>query len=130
MIRQHPSSNFGFVLLLCDTHVVVWLLALRRYRRFRQSAFGNCGALLTRTGINDDAVAIEGAPNFHPPAPGTILHDAAFENDSGTGAAAFNFSYDIAGGNDEAGPDCSDSENPSEAESESHDSSSDTSDKF
>ena len=100
------------------------------YRRFRQSAFGNCGALVTLTGINDDTVIFEGAPNFHPPAPGTILHDAAFENDSWTGAAAFNFSYDIAGGNDEAGPDCSASENPSEAESESHDSSSDTSDKF
>ena len=100
------------------------------YHRFRQIAFGNCGALVTLTGINDDTVIVEGAPNFHPPAPGTILHDAAFENDSWTGAAAFNFSYDIAGGNDEAGPDCSDSEDTSEAESESDDSSSDTSDKF
>ena len=105
MIRQHPSSNFGFVVLLCDTHVVVWLLLIRRYRRFRQSAFGNCGALVTRTGINDDTVAIEGAPNFHPPAPGTMLYDAAFENDSWTVVAAFTFSNELVGGNDEAGPD-------------------------
>ena len=98
-----------------------------RYRRFRQSAFGNCGALLTRTGINDDTVIIEGAPTFHPPAPETILHDAAFENDSWTGAEAFYFADEMAGGNDEAGPDSSASENPSESASESDDdSSSDT----
>ena len=97
-----------------------------RYRRPRPSAFGNGGALLTRAGINDDTVIIEGAPTFHPPAPETILHDAAFENDSWTGAEAFYFADEMAGGNDEAGPDSSASENPSESESESDDSSSDT----
>ena len=110
-----------------DAHVLVWLFLLHRYRHFRRSAFANCGALLTRSGINDNIVAIEGVPDFHPPAPGTILNDAVFENDSWTAAPAFTFSDELAGGNDEAGPESSGSESHSESESELDESSSDTS---
>ena len=92
-------------MLWCDIKFVVCVFLLARYRRFRQSAFDNCGALLTTTGMNDDHVVIEGAHNFRPLAPGTILYDAGLENDSWSGAPEFTFSNELPGGNDQAGPD-------------------------
>ena len=94
-----------------------------RYRRFRQAAFANCGALLTTTGINDDSVVIEGAMNFSPPGPEATLHDAVLENQSWSGAPEFMFSNELAGGNDEAGRGSS-SEAASSSGSDTEDSSS------
>ena len=45
--------------------------------------------------------------NFSPPGPEATLHDAVLENQSWTGAPEFMFSNELAGGNDEAGPDSS-----------------------
>ena len=102
---------------------VICCLLFSRYRRFRRAAFANCGALLTTTGINDDSVVIEGAMNFSPPGPEATLHDAVLENQSWTGAPEFMFSNELAGGNDEAGPDSS-SEAASSSGSDTEDSSS------
>ena len=78
---------------------------LHRYARFRQSAFRHSGCLLTRSGINDDCVTLEGEPNFHPAAPGTVPYDEAYENQAWTGAPEFIFSNELPGGDDEVGPD-------------------------
>ena len=93
-----------------------------RYRRFRQNAFANCGALLSRTGINDGTVIIEGAPLFSPPCVGTVLYDQAYENQAWTAAPEFIFSNELPGGNDQLGPDSS-SEDSSEPTSDSESSS-------
>ena len=113
------------VVLWCDTYNVASVLFLPRYRRFRQAAFANCGALLTTTGINDDNVVIEGAVNFRPPGPEATLHDAVLENQSWTGASEFMLSNELAGGNDQVGPDSS-SEAASLSGSDTEDSSSDS----
>jgi hypothetical protein len=101
----------------------LFVFLFSRYRRFRQAAFANCGALLTTTGINDDSVVIEGAMNFSPPGLEATLHDAVLENQSWTGAPEFMFSNELAGGNDEARPDSS-SEAASLSGSDTEDSSS------
>ena len=64
--------------------------------------------------------------NFSPPGPEATLHDAVLENQSWTGAPEFMFSNELAGGNDEAGPDSS-SEAASSSGSDTDDSSSDSS---
>ena len=61
--------------------------------------------------------------NFSPPGPEVTLHDAVLENQSWTGAPEFMFSNELAGGNDEAGPDSS-SEAASSSGSDTEDSSS------
>jgi hypothetical protein len=109
---------------ICVCDLLFFLFS--RYRRFRRAAFANCGALLTTTGINDDSVVIEGAMNFSPPGPEATLHDVVLENQSWTGAPEFMFSNELAGGNDEAGPDSS-SEAASSSGSDTEDSSSDSS---
>ena len=85
------------VVLWCDTYNVASVLFLPRYRRFRQAAFANCGALLTTTGILDDSVAIKGVHNFHPPPPGSALYDESIMNDSWAAASEFVFSSDLSG---------------------------------
>ena len=115
------SDRYGIQVL-----VFLFIFMFSRYRRFRQAAFANCGALLTTTGINDDSVVIEGAMNFSPPGLEATLHDAVLENQSWTGAPEFMFSNELAGGNDEAGPDSA-SEAASSSGSDAEDSSSDSS---
>ena len=73
--------------------------------------------------MNDDSVIIEGAPSFLPPGPEATLHDAVLENQSWTGAPEFMVSNELAGGNDQAGPDSS-SEVASSSVSDTEDSSS------
>ena len=112
------------VVLWCDTYNVASVLFLPRYRRFRQAAFANFGALLTTTGILDDSVAIEGVPNFHPPPPESTLYDELFMNDSWAADLEFVFSSDLSGRHEEVEPD-SPSRNISLSSIDTDDSSSD-----
>ena len=114
------------VVLWCDTYNVTSVLFLPRYRRFRQAAFANCGALLTKTGILDDCVAIEGVPNFHPSHPGSRHYHELFMNDAWAAASEFVFSSDLSGRHDDVEPDSS-SRNISLSSTDADDSSSDTS---
>ena len=90
--------------VLCDIYECYRLGSLlRRYRGFNRSAFTISGCLLTRSGINDDSVILEGVPGYKPPAPGTVLCDEAFHNHSWTGSTAFMFSNCLPGRDMQAG---------------------------
>ena len=110
--------------LWCDTYHIASVLFLPRYRRFRQVAFANCGALLTKTGILDDCVAIEGVPNFHPSPPGSRHYHELFMNDAWAAASEFVFSSDLSGRHEDVVPDSS-SRNISLSSIDTNDSSSD-----
>ena len=116
----------GVVVLWCDTYNVTSVLFLPRYRRFRQAAFANCGALLTTTGILDDSIAIMRVHNFHPPPPGSALYDDSIMSHSWTAASEFVFSSDPPGRHEDVEPDSS-SRNISSYPTDADDSSSDMS---
>ena len=85
-----------------------WFLTVpHRYRSFRQSAFTNCGSLLTLSGINDDLISMEGTTASISPPVGEVLYDEAYKNQAWTGSESFIFSDELPGGNDEMGPDSS-----------------------
>jgi hypothetical protein len=111
------------VVLWCDTYNVISVLFLPRYRRFRQAAFANCGALLTTTGILDDSVAIKRVHNFHPPPPGSAVYDDSIMNHSWTAASEFVFSSDPPGRHEDVEPDSS-ARNISSSSTDADDSSS------
>jgi len=103
-------------------HIVALVLTVpHRYRSFRQSAFTNCGSLLTLSGINDDLISMEGTTASISPPVGEVLYDEAYKNQAWTGSESFIFSDELPGGNDQLGPDSS--EAPSSSDSSSGNSS-------
>ena len=93
-----------------------WFLIFpHRYRSFRQSAFTNCGSLLTLSGINDDLISMEGTTASISPPVCEVLYDQAYKNQAWTGSESFIFSDELPGGNDEMGTDSSEADSASDS---------------
>jgi len=63
---------------------------------------------LTLSGINDDLISMEGTAASISPPVGEVMYDEAYKNQAWTGSDSFIFSDELAGGNDQLGPDSSD----------------------